>query len=147
MGIEQDIQLALIQHFKMPSVLQRLCSTLRCDLYYGPLYTDGRGNELCFGEPGARQFDFSRAVGIVRDWLDEHVYPVWYDAQSGCVSDTEPEPAECDDCHDGLIELGFECPYCDGRGVIRPNYSDWRQGEPHDIARYLLGRELAITLR
>lgn len=139
MGTEQDIQRALIQHFKMPSVLQRLCSTLRCDLYYGPIYTDGRGNELCFGEPGARQFDFSRAVGIVRDWLDEHVYPVWYDAQSGYVSGVEPGLEECPECS------GTGCEYCD-EGHLEPDYSDWYQVEPHDVARYLLGRELAITL-
>ena len=101
---------------KVSPHLQAVINTLRQDLYYGPVYTDGHGNELsCFDE-GAQQFNFSKAAALVNRHLDLNT--VYYEDWSGCIVETIPEDADPD------FDVYYEI----------------------DLREHVLGRELAQTI-
>ncbi len=74
------------------------------DLYAGPLSRDEREAE---GFP--RGLTYKNALGMVSDWWGDHGQELWYDSQSGYVSDVEPEE-------------GYEDE--DGEWV-EPEWDDW----------------------
>lgn len=58
---------------KIPRLLNHLISVCRADLYDGPIYLNKHGDQVSmFDEDCDHQFDFSRAMGIIRRWFDDH---------------------------------------------------------------------------
>lgn len=124
------IEAAVERQFEMPEHIAKLVSKLRADLYNGPLYEMPDGEPACFGEHGARQFDFQGAAQIVNDWLEDNVLECYYDRQSEECSTHSPE-AWLDEETDEMIE---------------PCWDDYYVIDFADVRRYLLGAELAQTI-
>lgn len=124
---------------ELDNYLERLASdtvkhlrhTLIADLYHGPVYTDGQGCWLAWGESHAIQFNFGRASQILTDWLDDKLpRELWYNEMTGYFETSEPE---------GYNEDGTS-------DWIEPFWSDYWHFEWPDIKSAFLGRELANTI-
>jgi len=90
-----ELDNAILEKFKLPSVLQAVATTAMTDLYSGPVYTDGHGEWLCFGDAGARQFDFVRACNMLTDWINENVETSYFETWSGCFVSRADAEMEC----------------------------------------------------
>ena len=85
-------------HFPVPEEIQRLADKANTDLYFGPTYYDGDGNQCSMFdevENGVTAFNFSEACAQVSDWCGDNLHTVYTDC--GEVLDTEPQAEEDED--------------------------------------------------
>jgi hypothetical protein len=110
---------AIQDSVRIPAVLQNVASTANSDLYSGPIYIDSDGDHVSCFDKYDHQFDFSRGVAIVSEWLNNLptlFYLEW-------VPSAEPASVECEIDGDLYPEIPVD-----------------------DIAVALFGRELASYL-
>lgn len=126
---------AVALSLSVPSYVSRVASVLNHDLYDGPAYyVPGEctpGEASCF-DAGARRFDFEAGAALVRSWADEHIGTMYYDTESGFVSDRAPEPDPC--------------PMCEGSGYFGDDLADWMEVSPRAVVAELFGAELVRTV-
>ena len=82
----EDTSAAIVEHLNPPAALRRLVRAATNDLYYGPTYLTAEGEPCSMFDGYHHTFDFTRAVKIIRNWLDnrdEFYIEVW----SGCAVD------------------------------------------------------------
>lgn len=148
--IAKDAEKAIAAHFAVPPNVQRMADRATFDLYFGPIGTE-QDYEADEPYPG-----FSEACEVVTDWCDENLSEVWYDSDSGFVSDREPEgyQEECTDCA-GSGEACFhdadsdeECATCAGSGEewFEPTWEYYYHFEVRDVKRALFDRELCAHI-
>jgi hypothetical protein len=67
---------------KMPENIKTLRRLAMWSLYYGSIE----------GHEGEEQWPgWSKAVDIIRSWVNDNIYDLWYDVESGEVLEKEPE--------------------------------------------------------
>lgn len=70
---------------KLPPEVRELIGLANTELYHGPIYLDGDGEECSCFEADAKQFKFSAALDTIKDALDnlpELRQPMYYDAET-----------------------------------------------------------------
>lgn len=112
---------------RLTPTVERLSAVLNTDLYAGPVYIGPDGEECSWGDEGARQFDFHRAVGILSLWCDRNI-PLSLYVEDWCGIPQEDEPQ------------GYEE---EGEWVEPESYWVF---ERKDLLRVLFGKELAQYL-
>jgi len=130
MNLEQSLEEYLQRTCGAPQVLKNVISTLRHDLYFGPVYTDGHGGEATWGDEGATQFDFSRGCRIASDWISENVpSELWWDYDADCWMTKEPE--------------GFYEDENDEESWVEPFWETIYHVDRNQILGVFVGKELA----
>jgi len=71
-----DLRKVIQESIRVPAVLENVIETANQDLYSGPVYFDADGDQVSCFDGAVRQFDFSRAVNIIGDWLES--LPTYY---------------------------------------------------------------------
>jgi hypothetical protein len=132
----------------MPQGVQRAANLATFDLYYGPLsghdvssddpdYAPLVAAGVISGEAGSGDdhFEFTKALDLVADYVSDLPGTLYYEDESGCVMDREPqgeelETGELDDDGEPIMEWCEPLPY----------YA------VDNLAGVLFGRELAKML-
>jgi hypothetical protein len=76
---------------------------------------------------------------------------LWWDADAGYSSETEPEREACPECDgSGMVVASDDtdepCDACSGHGSFEPS-GEWYHFERADLIRGIVGRELAPYIR
>lgn len=147
--MREDAQKAIAAHFTVPPEVRQQARYANYDLYYGPV---NGGDDDEEGEP---YHGFETATAMVGEWCNDNLHDVWYDTQSGFVSDREPEGyrEQCCACGGTGNDPDFDddedaedgdCTRCDGSGVewVEPTWEDYMHFEVADVKRALFDTEL-----
>jgi len=102
---------------KVPPDIQRLINQATTDLYTGPLEEEDY--------PG-----FQTASAKIQEWVDNELSEVWYDTQSGYVSEEKPKGYEDEDSGEW----------------VEPFWEDYYHYDKKHVVQLVLGNELANTL-
>lgn len=91
-------------HERMPHALKELANKALHDLYCGPSYYDGNGDEVsCFDED-AIAFEFLKACKEVGAWCEDSMHPLYLDAWCGMLEAAPPEQYEEIENDEGEVE-------------------------------------------
>jgi hypothetical protein len=117
----------ILEFFPIPDEIRKLADMANNDLYNGPTYYDGDGNECSMFddvETGVTAFNFTDACHQISDWCGDNLLTVYVDQCFGEITITEPEGDEDEDGN--WIDPGpyYEVDY-------------------QEVKRILFGRELA----
>jgi hypothetical protein len=137
---EAQIEKAVEAHFPLPPDIRFYSNAANFDLYMGP-------RDSIEDDPFPWK-GFVHATKLVRDWNDDNLHDVWYDTQSGEVTDHNPEnhfePAEPEPVED---PESFEAIHKAWEEQTNGNYEMYLQDfyalDVQDVKRYIYGRELA----
>ena len=117
------------ENHPMPQGVQRAANLATFDLYYGPLsghdvssddpdYAPLVAAGVISGEAGSGEdrFEFTKALDLVADYLSDLPGTLYYEPDSGCVMDREPqgeelETGEVDDEDAPVMEWCEPMPY------------------------------------
>lgn len=129
---DSDLESELRKIVRIPAVLDNVIDTLNSDLYSGPCYRNKYGEAVSMwdDEPGIHQFDFTRGVTMVSEWLDNLPSTLYYESWSGCFLTSEPEGWEDEETGEW----------------IEPDYSEYYEIDHATMLNALVGTELAAYL-
>jgi len=118
-------------HFakKMPKRVKLAAAYLEEDLYHGPMETYGPDHVKAKGYPST--WTFKKAAKIVSDWSDKNLNgPIYYDSQTGEVTEHEPEGFEDEETGD----------------IIEPIWDDWFEFDRGALWKAVFGKEVAKVI-
>lgn len=111
---------AIREAFPMPDSVRAHARAANWDLHYGPLGRNHWREDT--GNPDAPDYDWCESREVLADWIDD-IGTVYYEPDSGCIMDREPEGEwidadgnPCDSDAEGA-EWCEPCPYYELTGA------------------------------